>query len=143
MKSIPSLIEIRKRVAFTLIELLVVIAIIAILASLLLPVLSRAKDKGYGAIDLNNNRQVMIAMTMYTQDHEDYMPAPGWGTGRASWLYGAGFPRGGNGATDQMVARQLESVKKGQLWPYLETAKVYICPLDFKEQKGSKYNGVG
>lgn len=138
MKSIPSLIEIRKRVAFTLIELLVVIAIIAILASLLLPVLSRAKDKGYGAIDLNNNRQVMIAMTMYTQDHEDYMPAPGWGTGRASWLYGAGFPRGGNGATDQMVARQLESVKKGQLWPYLETEKVYICPLDFKEQKGSK-----
>jgi prepilin-type N-terminal cleavage/methylation domain-containing protein len=60
------------RRGFTLIELLVVIAIIAILASLLLPVLARARDKGKSAKCQSNLRQLVLATMMYEEDHQVY-----------------------------------------------------------------------
>jgi prepilin-type N-terminal cleavage/methylation domain-containing protein len=59
------------RTGFTLIELLVVIAIISILASILMPVFSQARAKGRAAACISNVRQILMAISMYTQDNDE------------------------------------------------------------------------
>src|SRR5687768_16827018 len=90
MKLIQNMQSRALRRAFTLIELLVVIAIIAILASLLLPALARAKESAKLVQSQSDIRQLGMAVVMYADDHEGFFPQRG---GAWAGLSGKGGPK--------------------------------------------------
>ena len=96
-----------RRSGFTLIELLVVIAIIALLAAILFPVFSRARENARKSSCANNLKQIMVGVTQYTQDYDEMYP-PAWdrpdGTNNVMWY--------------QLVQ------------PYVKSTQTFQCPSD-------------
>ena len=112
---------------FTLIELLVVIAIIAILASLLLPALAKAKTKTQGISCMNNTRQLMLAWRLFIDDNSDTLPAADVGGTGPVWVTGwEDFTANNPSNYDPRV-----DVMKSPLWNYCGSSLgIWRCPAD-------------
>jgi prepilin-type N-terminal cleavage/methylation domain-containing protein/prepilin-type processing-associated H-X9-DG protein len=118
---------------FTLLELLVVIAIIAILASLLLPALTRSRQKALAVVCLNNLKQTTLGWYMYAEDNKDRLvpnnPANfGGPDGKRypSWAWGDMRYGNPDGTNEDYVVGQRE----GSLGLYFKTYQVFKCPAD-------------
>ena len=126
--------------AFTLIELLVVIAIIAILAAMLLPALSRAKQKGQAVSCINNVKQLVTAASIYAVDYRDFWPLNNEGDSAVNlanppanyvpkvWVEG----REGSNLSSEAAAQGMVSERVSLIAPYLKSKEVFRCPGDKK-----------
>ncbi len=118
-----------KHSAFTLIELLVVIAIIAILASLLLPTLSSAKQRAYTVECMSNQRQLQIGWLAYTVDSNDQVPPNNWN--QVSGNTSQSTPD--SWVTGNALDPDTNKIMLGVQYPYNPNVKNYRCPADYSQ----------
>jgi prepilin-type N-terminal cleavage/methylation domain-containing protein len=108
-----------RRRGFTLVELLVVIGIIALLVSILLPALNKAREDAKRVRCLSNQRQLVMAWQMYAADNKGHFSSSNTPAFPSTpWWY---WVAAGN---------TLDCLYNGKLWPYLKNYEVYKCPND-------------
>jgi prepilin-type N-terminal cleavage/methylation domain-containing protein len=116
-----------QKIGFTLIELLVVIAIIALLLSVLVPALKRAKDAAKVAVCLSSVKQLTLAWVAYTGDNNGeliYADDGDGGNQHPAWSP----PLYLNGTTKKSYKTQLDELYNGLLFAYINSTKFYRCP---------------
>jgi prepilin-type N-terminal cleavage/methylation domain-containing protein/prepilin-type processing-associated H-X9-DG protein len=128
---------------FTLVELLVVIAVIAVLASLLLPALNRAKAKAESIFCLNNTKQLGIAWEIYADEHNGLLAYNLGGSGARgiatdTLLNWVGNTMDWNAHSDNT---NLATITKASLGPYTASPAIYRCPSDRVLSDTQRQNG--
>jgi prepilin-type N-terminal cleavage/methylation domain-containing protein/prepilin-type processing-associated H-X9-DG protein len=125
--------KLRDTRGFTLIELLVVIAIIAILAAMLLPSLSKAKEQSQGIKCMSNMRQMALGWRMYAQDNREYvvMSSANGGSVAKDALNNYAWTKQQEDYSDNAYNYDpTVDITTGPLYPYINSYLVYRCPAD-------------
>ncbi len=140
-----------KNKAFTLIELLVVIAIIALLMSIMVPALNRAKAAARRVFCLHNMHTVSIAWISYAASNNDKLVGADMNPGQwvdrigsqdgdysgcASW---AGLQLRWTCTEEELQIEREAAIKRGLLWPYMDALKAYKCPAHPRNGTAEQY----
>lgn len=136
--------------AFSRVDLLAMVIVVCLLIAFPLAANSRNTEASMTAVDLNNVRQIMAAMAVYSADNSDHLPHPTWGTipsGPDGWAY-AVFSRGRFPGLPPSIpdaigrannTNQLPWAERGLLGKYVNSVRIYECPKDIEDRRRGRF----